>query len=71
MPITTKPKIDLLSIILFTVFPNVEKLVIYGTGSYPPSKKGLHLRTLFTERYIPLNTPYFSNASIEYCEHVG
>jgi hypothetical protein len=38
----------------------------YGTGSYPPFEKGLHLKILHTARRPPLTAPYFSMASRPY-----
>lgn len=43
----------------------------YGTGSYPPFEKGLHLKILHKARNPPLKTPYFSTASKPYSEQVG
>jgi len=42
-----------------------EQQLFNGTGSIPPSKRGLHLRILFTPKYIPLNKPCLLNASIQ------
>lgn len=35
-----------------------------GTGSNPPRQKGLHLKTLHTDKTKPAKKPRFSNASI-------
>ena len=35
----------------------------YGTGSYPPFEKGLHLIILQSANAPPLTAPYFSSAS--------
>lgn len=35
----------------------------YGTGSYPPFEKGLHLIILKSANAPPLTAPYFSTAS--------
>ena len=35
----------------------------YGTGSYPPFEKGLHLIILQSASTPPFNAPYFSTAS--------
>ena len=43
----------------------------YGTGSYPPFEKGLHLNILKIAKRLPLTTPCFSNASMAYSEQVG
>jgi hypothetical protein len=44
---------------------------IYGTGSKPPLKRGLHFNILFMDRYKPFIKPYFLNELIEYSEQVG
>lgn len=41
---------------------NVKNLLYYGTGSYPPFEKGLHLRILHRASAPPLSAPYFSTA---------
>ena len=43
----------------------------YGTGSYPCPPQGWQrlMRLMVSQK--PLNTPYFLNASMEYCEQVG
>lgn len=43
----------------------------YGTGSYPPSKKGLQRNIRKMDRKSPLIIPCFVKASIAYMEHVG
>ena len=52
---------------------NVKYLLLwnYGTGSYPPFEKGLHLKILHNASAPPFKAPYFSIASNPYCEHVG
>ena len=43
----------------------------YGTGSYPPLQKGLHLKIRHAAKSPPLSAPYFLIASAAYSEHVG
>ena len=43
----------------------------YGTGSYPPFEKGLHLNILLNANHPPNTTPYISIASTAYWEHEG
>ena len=50
---------------------NILFLLNYGTGSYPPFEKGLQRRIRHAANNPPFNTPYFSIASIAYCEQVG
>ena len=45
--------------------------ILYGTGSNPPFEKGLHFKIRLHVSHSPLHTPYFSNASMAYCEQVG
>ena len=45
--------------------------IFYGTGSYPPFEKGLHLKMRHTASMPPFNAPYFSTASSPYWEQVG
>jgi len=42
-----------------------------GTGSFPPGKKGLHLKILLTASHPPFFAPYLSIAMIAYSEQVG
>ena len=53
-----------------TVIPKCY-LLSYGTGSYPPFENGLHRNILFIAKKPPFMAPYFSIASMAYCEHVG
>ena len=39
--------------------PVNEKILLYGTGSYPPLENGLHLKILHAARMPPLKAPYF------------
>ena len=41
---------------------NVKNLLYYGTGSYPPFEKGLHLNILHPANIEPFTAPYFSIA---------
>lgn len=52
---------------------NVTFLLIlnYGTGSYPPFEKGLHLNIRHNANALPFKAPYFSTASNPYSEQVG
>jgi hypothetical protein len=50
---------------------NILILLNQGTGSYPPLEKGLQRRILQAARIPPRNAPYFSIASMAYCEQVG
>ncbi len=43
----------------------------YGTGSYPPFEKGLHLKILHIASSPPLSAPYFCMASSPYWEQLG
>jgi len=43
----------------------------YGKGSYPLPPPGWHFEMRFTASQLPLNKPYFFNASNAYCEQVG
>ena len=43
----------------------------YGTGSYPPFEKGLHLNILHIASPNPFIGPYFNIACLEYSEQVG
>ena len=47
------------------------KYLHYGTGSYPPFEKGLHLKILHKASAPPFRAPYFSTASNPYKEQVG
>ena len=42
-----------------------------ATCIYPPFEKGLQRRIRHAANNPPFNTPYFSIASIAYCEQVG
>lgn len=42
-----------------------------GTGSYPPSWKGWHFKSLRTARYVPFIAPCLEMAIYAYWEHVG
>ena len=50
---------------------DTDKYLHYGTGSYPPFEKGLHLKILQKANAPPLSAPYFSTASSPYWEQVG
>ena len=53
------------------IYPPSTTIPNYGTGSYPPFEKGLHLKILQIVSNPPLNAPYFCIASNPYCEQVG
>ena len=53
------------------MFKNFHGYIFYGTGSYPPLNKELHLIIRLVVKYIPLKTPYFFSAIKPYSEHVG
>jgi hypothetical protein len=72
----TYPKIDaihpIINALLFVIKIKFNEVPLsYGTGSYPPSAKGLHLSILFIVSHNPFQAPYFSSASMAYWEHVG
>jgi len=42
-----------------------------GAGSYPPEKRGLHLKILRMPSHTPMAAPRDRTASIMYCEQDG
>lgn len=46
-------------------------LFLFGTGSYPPFEKGLHLKIRHSASALPHIGPHSLRASIAYAEQVG